>query len=583
MGKVECQICQICQASGTASRDQYTFKPHLFQLHMKNEHNQVILDTPTGIMYADMHHYQAFLETYGKTDLVNDYVKIKVDLMGNYPYIEENEFKLKTPKRSKHSESFLNLMKDFERTQRNAPSYSSLLPHQKFLLSFVQNLKVSNRHIVVVCDSVGNSGKTKLFDYMGARENYLRFSGTTSEITRVKTVIQSTYAYAPFFSDINSNSKMTIAINLARSTGKDVDKVHKLCGELENLIDGRLSSQGSRNIHAILLLTNWTVEFAGQLAAHMSSDRLIIFQIVEKCPEPKLIDMYMVAKSKQSNVTMNNYEIPLQTFYYLSYLPPDIVASLIRNKREIVNHLHYDKSKHAMSASSILDDDAKVTSFESLLNSKTDLLPNLDKFYSSSCILDFSENHKIILDPISEITYHEDIDFETIKKEWKRARDVVEQYKGLFDAPGASPTREDREMCNAAIQLEDKISKCIDYLFTRYRKTNELLDDRLGEANNRIYSIAKQLIAYFSTDTTKFFEKLLESGRFIPQDEPINKNPEELSKTIKEIHQQQLNLTPVSQSRKRKIEVCIIYTTAVILESAFFPRRLKKFHVFNFF
>ncbi|GFU02434.1 hypothetical protein NPIL_604041 [Nephila pilipes] len=182
----------------------------------------------------------------------------------------------------------------------------------------------------------------------------------------------------------------------------------QLAEELENLVDGNFTSGVRRKIHAVLILTNWSMDFASKL----SSDRVEIFEVVEKIITPKTVDVYRVVKSSATNIVMESNIVPVQTFYYINSLPPSVRVSLIKNHDQILEHLKYQEEK-VLSSDEISDASPSVEFYND-----TYTYPNLNNFYDSSCVLKMNGEatifHSLTMTIFLILTPHDESNFESL-------------------------------------------------------------------------------------------------------------------------------------------------------------------------
>ncbi|GFT54892.1 hypothetical protein NPIL_431811 [Nephila pilipes] len=122
---------------------------------------------------------------------------------------------------------------------------------------------------------------------------------------------------------------MTVVLNISKCTSKIQDEMSQLAEELENLVDGNFTSGVRRKIHAVLIITNWSMDFTSQLTSKLSSDRVEIFEVVEKPITPKTVNVFRVVKSSATNIVMESNIVPVQIFHYINSLPPSVRVSLI--------------------------------------------------------------------------------------------------------------------------------------------------------------------------------------------------------------------------------------------------------------
>ncbi|GFS89759.1 hypothetical protein NPIL_462681 [Nephila pilipes] len=531
MGKIEL-VCPLCRHHNEVCGDKLntTFSPHSFNNHMKNEHDKIVLTHHGDTVYVNVSEYNTFLNLYGKHDIIHDFLKFRIDFTDSKTteFIQPQiGFSIRNVVKSKCSSKFMFIMDDFKKTAQTAVPFSFLLNHQKFFLSYMQNFKVHGRKIVVVCDPVGNSGKSTLYNYCTSLKGYLTNSCTMSELYKIRENIQSKYSYVDFFN--NNENHMTVVLNISKCISKKQDKMSQLAEELENLVDGNFTSGVKRKIHSVLILTNWSVDFASQLISKLSSDRVEIFEVVEKTITPKTVEVYRVVKSSATNMVMESNIVPVQTFHYINSLPPSVIVSLIKNHDQILEHLKYQEKK-ALSSNEISDASSSVE-----FDNDTYTYPNLNNFYDSSCVLKMNGETTIFHRSPLILTPHDESNFESEKLALENL--ITEQKKII------SKNQKYEEFYNTLRALEKSYSLMEDSIvfFKNYNENIHMYNEEEREDfRERARELKTELAFLLSEELTAMLEKIQTKNLF----------------DFSWLPKKTLNISKVAEAPSKDISIC---------------------------
>lgn len=511
--------CPICNHKDSA---------YFLKIHMRNEHDKVMLEDPTTKtpIYVDTAHYHSFVNTYGRTELDKDFKKYRINLSDNFLYKEQPTFKLKQPAKTKVSAESMFKLEEFQRMSKTAKSLEGLLPHQLFFLSLAQNIKVSGRKIIIVCDEMGNSGKSTLYNYTQSRSGYVTYSCSLNEIKQMRQGIRGVYKFTDFFND--ATIKLTAFINILKYSGQLNIDMHTCSANLERLCDGDFGGGCFRNVHCVVCLTNWSPRQASHLCSRLSPDRIEIYEVVEKIGSPKVVEIYRVEQSSCTNMSMMGHIIPVQTFHSIAAMPPEIVASIVKNSNDICRALT-DHTHSGMGDKEQLDDDVVPIDY----NDPTATLLNLDQFYDQNCIVPLPDRH-IIFHRSSPTSFdHGDYDrwLKILNHSIDEAHRQTETcQKNIESNTDEQLTDKLKEYFNSAYEFQVKLTNEVRYIQNRWANLVDLTTQDLQEIQERSRRIAAYLTNVWRVDFFTLWEDVIERGEFdyslipeksIPLDPPL--------------------------------------------------------------